>query len=108
MAHAITEEKGQEGAIRWTIVRLGIAIFFSMNLMAFTMTMWSLDVYEVQRDPFQTQLFEVFRWLSMIFSLPVLLLLGLPLLQNAVISWRQRIFSTDLLIATGVVAAYGI
>ncbi len=108
MAHAITEEKGQAGAIRWTIVRLGIAIFFSMNLMAFTMTMWSLDVYEVQRDPFQTQLFEVFRWLSMIFSLPVLLLLGLPLLQNAVTSWRQRIFSTDLLIATGVVAAYGI
>ena len=108
MAHAITEEKGQAGAIRWTIVRLGLAIFFSMNLMAFTMTMWSLDVYEVQRDPFQMQLFEVFRWLSMIFSLPVLLLLGLPLLQNAVISWRQRIFSTDLLIATGVVAAYGI
>lgn len=108
MAHAITEEKGQEGAVRWTIVRLGIAIFFSMNLMAFTMTMWSLDLYEVQRDPFQTQLFEVFRWLSMIFSLPVLLLLGVPLLENAVISWRQRIFSTDLLIATGVVAAYGI
>lgn len=108
MAHAITEEKGQEGAVRWTIVRLGIAIFFSMNLMAFTMTMWSLDVYDVERDPFQTQLFEVFRWLSMIFSLPVLLLLGVPLLQNAVISWRQRIYSTDLLIATGVTAAYGI
>jgi len=108
MAHAITEEKGQAGAVHWTIVRLGIAIFFSMNLMAFTMTMWSLDIYEVQRDPFQTQLFEVFRWLSMIFSLPVLLLLGVPLLQNAIISWRQRIFSTDLLIATGVTAAYGI
>lgn len=108
MAHAITEERGQSGAVRWTIVRLGIAIFFSMNLMAFTMTMWSLDVYDVQRDPFQTQLFEVFRWLSMIFSLPVLLLLGVPMLQNAMISWRQRIFSTDLLIATGVTAAYGI
>ena len=108
MAHAITEEKGLEGAVRWTTVRLGIAIFFSMNLMAFTMTMWSLDVYDVQRDPFQTQLFEVFRWLSMIFSLPVLLLLGVPMLQNAMISARQRIFSTDLLIATGVTAAYGI
>jgi heavy metal translocating P-type ATPase len=106
MAHAITEEKGQEGAIRWTFVRLGIAIFFSMNLMAFTMTMWSLDVYDVERDAFQTQLFEVFRWLSMIFSLPVLLLLGVPLLQSAIQSWRQRIFSTDLLIATGVAAAY--
>lgn len=108
MAHAITEERGQEGAVRWTIVRLGISIFFSMNLMAFTMTMWSLDVYDVQRDPFQAQLFDVFRWLSMLFSLPVLLLLGVPMLQNAVHSWRQRIFSTDLLIATGVIAAYGI
>ncbi len=106
MAHTITEERGREGAVRWTIVRLGIAIFFSMNLMAFTMTMWSLDVYDVQRDPFQVQLFDVFRWLSMIFSLPVLGLLGIPLLQNAIISWRQRIFSTDLLIATGVAAAY--
>lgn len=106
MAHTITQERGREGAVRWTIVRLGIAIFFSMNLMAFTMTMWSLDVYDVQRDPFQVQLFDVFRWLSMIFSLPVLGLLGIPLLQNAVISWRQRIFSTDLLIATGVAAAY--
>jgi heavy metal translocating P-type ATPase len=106
MAHAITEEKGQDGVVRWTIVRLGIAFFFSMNLMAFSMTMWSLDVYDVERDPFQTQLFEVFRWLSMIFSLPVLLLLGVPLLQNAVLSWRQRIFSTDILIATGVAAAY--
>jgi heavy metal translocating P-type ATPase len=106
MAHAITQEKGQEGAVRWTVVRLGIAIFFAMNLMAFTMTMWSLDVYEVQRDAFQMQLFEVFRWLSMIFALPVLLLLGVPLLQNAVDSWRQRIYSTDLLIAIGVIAAY--
>ncbi len=106
MAHAITEESGREGEVRWTAVRLGIAIFFAMNLMAFTMTMWSLDVYDVQRDPFQTQLFEVFRWLSMLFSLPVLFLLGVPLLQDAVLSWRQRIFSTDLLIATGVVAAY--
>jgi len=106
MAHTITQERGREGAVRWTIVRLGIAIFFSMNLMAFTMTMWSLDVYDVHRDPFQVQLFDVFRWLSMIFSLPVLGLLGIPLLQNAIISWRQRIFSTDLLIATGVAAAY--
>ena len=106
LAHSITQEKGQPGAVRWTVVRLGLAIFFSMNLMAFTMTMWSLDVYDVHRDALQTQLFELFRWLSMILSLPVLLLLGVPLLQNAVQSWRQRIFSTDLLIATGVGAAY--
>ncbi len=106
VAHAVTSEKGQEGAVRWTIVRLGLSIFFTMNLMAFTMTMWSLDVYDVQPDPFQLKLFEVFRWLSMLFGLPVLLLLGLPLVQNAVDGFKHRIYSTDLLVATGVAAAY--
>ncbi|MFN5977636.1 MAG: heavy metal translocating P-type ATPase [Planctomyces sp.] len=108
IAHAITAERGQLGVVRWTVVRLGVAIFFSMNLMAFTMTMWSLDVYEVERDAFQTKLFELFRWLSLILSLPVLLLLGVPLLQSAVEAGRRRIWSTDLLIAVGVVAAYAV
>lgn len=105
-AHAIMCERGEPGVVRWAVVRLGLAIFFSMNLMAFTMTMWSLDVYEVERSAFQSKLFEVFRWLSMILSLPVLLLLGVPMLQSAVDSWRRRIWSTDLLIAVGVAAAY--
>ncbi len=105
-AHAVVQEQGNEGAIRWTVIRLGLAIFFTMNLMAFTMTMWSLDVYDVESDPFQLTLFEVFRWLSMLFALPVLLLLGVPLLQNAIDSWRQRVYSTDLLIGLAVFAAY--
>jgi len=105
-AHAVVQEQGNEGAIRWTVIRLGLAIFFTMNLMAFTMTMWSLDVYEVKPDPFQRTLFEVFRWLSMIFALPVLLLLGVPLLQNSVESWRRKVYSTDLLIGLAVIAAY--
>ena len=105
-AHAVVQEQGNEGAIRWTVIRLGLAIFFTMNLMAFTMTMWSLDVYDVEPDAFQQKLFEVFRWLSMLFALPVLLLLGVPLLQNALESWHRRVYSTDLLIGLAVIAAY--
>jgi heavy metal translocating P-type ATPase len=105
-AHAVVQEQGTEGAIRWTVIRLGLAIFFTMNLMAFTMTMWSLDVYDVEPDPFQTTLYEAFRWLSMVFALPVLLLLGLPFLQDAVDSWRRRVYSTDLLIGLAVISAY--
>jgi heavy metal translocating P-type ATPase len=106
LAHAIVQEQGVVGAIRWTVIRLGLAIFFTMNLMAFTMTMWSLDVYDVEPDPFQQTLYQVFRWLSMLFALPVLILLGFPLLQNAFDSWRRRIYSTDLLIGLAVIAAY--
>ncbi|MEQ9406337.1 MAG: cation-translocating P-type ATPase [Fuerstiella sp.] len=105
-AHAVVQERGTEGAIRWTVIRLGLAIFFTMNLMAFTMTMWSLDVYDVEPDPFQLTLFEVFRWLSMVLALPVLLLLGIPLLQNAIESRGRQGYSTDLLIGLAVVAAY--
>ena len=105
-AHAVVQEQGNEGAIRWTVTRLGLAIFFTMNLMAFTMAMWSLDVYDVEADPFQLTLFQVFRWLSMVLAIPVLLLLGVPLLQNAVESWYRRIYSTDALIVLAVVAAY--
>lgn len=105
-AHAVVQEQGNEGAIRWTVTRLGLAIFFTMNLMAFTMAMWSLDVYDVEADPFQLTLFQVFRWLSMVLAIPVLLLLGAPLLQNAVESWYRRIYSTDALIVLAVVAAY--
>lgn len=105
-AHAVVQERGAEGAIRWTVIRLGVAIFFTMNLMAFTMTMWSLDVYDVEPDPFQQSLYQVFRWLSMMLALPVLLLLGVPLLQNAATAWQRRILSTDLLIGAAVGAAY--
>ncbi len=107
-AHSVVQEQGEEGAIRWTVIRLGLAIFFTMNLMAFTMTMWSLDVYDVEPDPFQQTLYETFRWLSMVLALPVLLLLGIPLLQNAIETWRLRVLSTDLLIGGAVIAAYAI
>ena len=105
-AHAVVQEQGAAGAIQWTVIRLGLAIFFTMNLMAFTMTMWSLDVYRVDPDPFQQSLFEVFRWLSMVLALPVLMLLGGPLLQNAISGFRQRRYSTDPLILLAVAAAY--
>ncbi len=106
IAHAITEERGQTGIAQRTVVRLGLAVFFTMNLMAFTMVSWSPDIYGDIPGVSANRLLEVFRWLSMLFSLPVLLLLGLPLLHSAVIGLRQRLFSTDLLIAVGVIAAY--
>lgn len=105
-AHSIVRENQAEGEIRWTVVKLGLSIFFTMNLMAFTMTMWSLDVYDVKPDPFQQTLFEVFRWLSMVLAFPVLILLGLPIIRNGLDSLRQRQSSTDLLVGVAVLAAY--
>jgi heavy metal translocating P-type ATPase len=83
--------------------RLGLAIFFSMNVMAFTMALWSSDVYGGDNTP----LHGVFRYLSMFFALPVLWWLGGPLFENAWAGLKRSHVSTDLLLVLGVAASYG-
>jgi heavy metal translocating P-type ATPase len=108
-AHAVTRARGDEGAANWALTRLGIAIFLSMNVMVFAMALWTQDIYagDSGADTFTgSSLQGLFRYLCMIFSLPVLLLLGGPLLENAWAGWRHRQFSTDLLLVLGVGASY--
>lgn len=106
-AASVTQERGEEGAARWTLTRLGIAIFFTMNVMVFTMVLWSYDVYDVNAsDPFTASISDLFRHLCLLFSLPVLFLLGKPLLENAISSLNFGYLSTDFLLVFGVLAAY--
>ncbi len=108
-AAAVAQERGEVGQMRWNLTRLGLAIFFSMNVMVFTLVLWSLDVFPEApaRDTAQaTLLWDLFRYLCMLFSLPVLLLLGGPLLENALLQLRRGSLGTDLLLVAGVVAAY--
>lgn len=106
-AAAVTREKNETGAARWTLTGLGISIFFTMNVMVFTMALWANDVYEVaQDDAVATTLSELFRWICLVCSLPVLLLLGIPLAGNAWDGLRRGVLSTDLLLISGVAAAY--
>ncbi len=106
-AAAITQERRDEGAVRWTLTRLGIAIFFAMNVMVFTMALWTYDVYGVNStEALAGSLADLFRYICLICSLPVLFLLGVPLAENALDNLRRRVLSTDLLLVTGVAAAY--
>ena len=40
-----SQERGEAGAARGLLTRLGLSIFFTMNVMAFTMALWTTDVY---------------------------------------------------------------
>jgi heavy metal translocating P-type ATPase len=107
VAHAIVQEKGTVGANRATMMRLGLAVFFTMNVMVFTFALWA---YDLDKSLGSTELAGSFasllRAICLLASLPVFVLLGGPLAQNA---WRQlqnRAPSTDVLILLGVVAAY--
>ena len=106
-ASAVTRENGREGELRWTLTRLGVAVFFTMNVMVFSMTLWTQDLYEVDAaQPLAGSFRDLLRYLCLVFSLPVLFLLGRPILENAIEQLRCRVWSTDLLLMTGVVASF--
>ena len=70
------------------MLRLGLAVFLSLNVMMFTMALWTGDLHDARASnagPLAATLADLFRYLCLVLSLPVLLLLGGPLWDNA---WR--------------------
>ncbi len=106
-AAAVAQDSGEKGRLNWTLARLGLAIFLSMNVMVFTMALWTQDTASPSMQSFADTLNNLFRYLCLLFALPVLFLLGGPLLENAWEDMRQKRISMDLLLLSGVVAAYG-
>ena len=109
LAAEITHERGQQGALQWTMVRLGLAIFLSINVMMFTMVLWTSELYDARASgagPLAASLADLFRYLCLVLSLPVLLLLGGPLWDNALRLRRGDAAAADLLILLGVAASY--
>lgn len=104
-AAGIAGGDGEAGLNRWALARLGAAIFLSMNVMVFTMALWARDLDAGGASQLDVVLAGVFRYLALIFTLPVLWLLGQPLATGAVESLRAGRQSTDLLLLSGVVAA---
>ena len=85
---------------------LGLSVFCTMNVVMLTMALWSYA--DSSHGRFELALREFLRYGSMLFSLPVLLLLGRPLISHVIVGVRSRVFTSDLLLATGVVAAYAL
>lgn len=108
IAAAINDERGDAGAARATVTRLGLAVFFTLNESVFSMALWTGDIYS--HDPhggaMASTLEGLFRYLSLLFALPVLWLLGVPLADNALRDLRRGRFSVDLLLLAGVIASF--
>jgi heavy metal translocating P-type ATPase len=107
-AASVARENGEAGEPRWALVRLGFAIFFALNVMVFTMALWAQDVPGALNDSqgFVTTLRGLFRYLCLLFALPVLGLLGPGLAQSV---WRgnsRGASAADALLLLGVIASY--
>jgi heavy metal translocating P-type ATPase len=105
-AAGITQSTGDQGEARWTAMALGLSVFCTMNVVMLTMALWSYAA--VPQTPFEHSLAGFFRYGAMLFTAPVLLLLGRPLTVQAVDQLRRGGLSTDLLLLTGVLAAYAV
>ena len=108
-AASIAGEQGPEAQTNWTMARLALGIFLSMQVMVFTMFLWSWDVYDVAQGDVArsaTVLAELFRYLCLLLTLPVLWALGWPLVDNTWRALRGRMITTDLLLVLGIGAAF--
>lgn len=108
LAASITATGGADAQARWMMTRLGLAVFFSMNVMVFTFLLWSEESAAGSGGRAATAFYDLARFACLLFSAPVLLLLGGPLVEGAVADLRRGRLSIDLLLVAGVAAAFGI
>lgn len=106
LAHAM-QAPTDEGAIpQRLLVRLGLAIFLTLNVFVCTMVLWSEDIYGMDGGVFAQTLHGLLRYGSMMLAAPVLWLLGVPLLEHVLEQTRARQWTTDNLLLSGVMASY--
>ena len=106
LAQQVTRARGEHGAAESILIRLGLAIFFAMNVMMVSMPSYVPYVYGSSAG--DGPLFQVLRVLALAFAAPVIGLLGWPILAGAVRGLRDGAANTDALIVLGTVAAYAL
>jgi len=102
-AASIAASHGDEGQANWAMTRLGLAIFFAMNVMVFTMLLWSQP--ESEQGPLAGVWYDLARYACLFFTLPVVLMLGGPLASDAATELSRGRPSLSLLLCVGVAAA---
>jgi len=105
LAANVTRARGDESVAAALLVRLGLAAFFSMNVMMLTLPTYARHVYgETAEGP----LFVVLRGLAAVLAVPVLFLLGGPLFAAARQGLARGQWTSDLLVVLAVAAAFGL
>ncbi len=86
--------------------RLFAAGFFTMNLMAVSLVLWSEDLYGAQAGPGLSGMRDLFRVVAGLCATPVVALLGLPLLARARRGLARGQARAEMLVVFGAGAAF--
>ncbi len=103
LVQGILRTQEEPGATARIIARLGLGAFLSM-----TVEMASLILYTSTPGSLSLPVFHVLRWALLAFSLPALLIMGLPFLRSAWHEFTHRRLNMDALIAMGAFSAFGV
>ena len=83
IALQVTRARGESGAASAILARLGLAIFFAMNVMMLSAPAYVPRIYGGGAEAVDGPLFVGLRVMAAVMSLPVLLLLGGPVAASA-------------------------
>jgi Cu2+-exporting ATPase len=105
LAAQVTRARGEPAVAAALLLRLGLGLFFAMNVMMVSMGTYAPYVYGGEAGAADGPLFVLLRVLAGLLSIPALLLLGGPILRSAAASVAAGRANADVLVALAVVAA---
>lgn len=106
LAAEITRSRGESGQVNWMLTRLGVSVFLSMIVMMFSMYLYRQQFVDREATTaLSSELAGVMRYLCLLFSAPVVFMLGWPVMSSAIEGIKARRYSTDALVVLGVAAA---
>jgi P-type Cu2+ transporter len=102
LAFQVRNGSSEESEATWLLIRLGVGGFLSMNIMMFSLLLYSGTFERADAD-----LLPWVHVLLWILATPVLVILGGPFLRDAWVEAMRGQLTASALIVVGVVAAYG-
>jgi P-type Cu2+ transporter len=101
IAHQVKSGNSEEWEAAWLLVRLGVGGFLSMNIMLFSLLLYT--------DAFTGPDAAVLSWIHLllwVFATPAVVILGRPFLGETWLHFMQGRLTSSTLIVVGVGAAY--
>jgi Cu2+-exporting ATPase len=102
LAYQVRHGEREEPEAVWLLIRLGVGAFLAMNIMLF-----SLLLYSGSFGPTDQELQRIVHFLLWILATPLLFILGGPFIGGAWNAARRGRANADTLVSLGAVSAYG-
>jgi heavy metal translocating P-type ATPase len=101
-------DKSDQSQSKWLLSRLGLSLFLAMNVMMLSMILYTPHFFPATDSQFYRQVLGLTKHALLLFSIPVVLLLGLPILLSAIQAGLRGHFGMDALITLGCFGAFAL